>query len=338
MGLQIGDIVARKDVSFPELKGKIIAVDAYNAIYQFLSSIRQPDGTPLMDSKQRVTSHLSGLFYRNIALLSEGIKLIYVFDGEYHELKGKTHELRGEAKEKAREKYEEALEEEDVDAMGKYARGFVRLNKEMVSESKELLEAMGIAIVMAPGEGEMQCAQLVRDGKAYAVGSQDYDSIAVGGDRLIQNLTLARKRKTRSGFVYIAPEMISYENVLNELGITGDQLISLAILVGTDFNPKGVRGIGPKKALALVRDKKYPVKIFSELEEQGRLDFNWRDVFEIFKKPNVLKGLDVEFGKLDADKMKKILVEEHDFSLDRVEKQLGKLVKIKSESAQKTLF
>ena len=80
MGLQIGGIVPRKEVTFAELKGKIIAVDAFNAIYQFLSSIRQPDGTPLMDSKRRVTSHLSGLFYRNIALLSEGIKLIYVFD------------------------------------------------------------------------------------------------------------------------------------------------------------------------------------------------------------------------------------------------------------------
>src|SRR3989338_5043315 len=97
MGLQIGDIVARKAVSFSELKGKVIAVDAFNAIYQFLSSIRQPDGTPLMDNKGRTTSHLSGLFYRNIALLSEGMKLIYVFDGEYHALKGRTHEQIGRA-------------------------------------------------------------------------------------------------------------------------------------------------------------------------------------------------------------------------------------------------
>lgn len=337
MGLQIGNIVTRKEISFGELKGKIIAIDAFNAIYQFLSSIRQPDGTPLMDSKKRITSHLSGLFYRNIALLSEGIKLIYVFDGEYNKLKGKTHESRENAKKEAREKYELAKDEEDIEAMGKYARGFARLDEEMVFESKELLEAMGIEVVQAPGEGEMQCAELVKEGEAWAVGSQDYDSLVVGGKRLIQNLTLARKRKTRGGVIYIAPEIIEYEKVLHSLGIDADQLISLAILVGTDFNPGGVKGIGPKKALALVKEKKYPVAIFRDLEEQGRLDFNWKDVFEIFKKPNIAK-VKVKFPKLDGALVKKILVEEHDFSLERIEKQLGKLKEIKRESSQRKLF
>src|SRR3989344_3572627 len=122
MGLQIGDIVPRKEIKFEELKGKIIAVDAFNALYQFLTSVRQPDGTPLMDSKSRITSHLSGLYYRNIALLSEGIKLIYVFDGDYHILKGKTQDIRSEAKELAKEKYQQALEEEDILSMNKYSR------------------------------------------------------------------------------------------------------------------------------------------------------------------------------------------------------------------------
>ncbi|MBI2452314.1 flap endonuclease-1 [Candidatus Pacearchaeota archaeon] len=335
MGLQIGDIVPRRDVKFEELKGKAIAVDAFNAIYQFLSSIRQPDGTPLMDSKKRITSHLSGLFYRNINLLHLGIKLIYVFDGKYNILKNRTHELREEAKEDYREKYEIAKDEKDVEAMGKYARGFAKLDEGMIAESKELLEAMGIVVVQAPSEGEMQCAKLVKDGEAYAVGSQDYDAIVVGAKRLIQNLTLARKRKTVSGYVDIAPEMIVYEEVLNNLGIDSDQLISLAILVGTDFNPKGVKGIGPKKALALVKAKKYPVEIFKEVEHQ--VDFNWHEVFEIFKKPNV-KPIKVIFPKLDEDKIKKILVDEHDFSLERVEKQLDKLKEAKKQSLQTRLF
>jgi len=335
MGLQIGEIVPRKDIKFSDLKGKVVAIDAFNAIYQFLSSIRQPDGTPLMDNQGRTTSHLSGLFYRNISLLSEGIKLVYVFDGEYHELKGKTHEIRGDAKDKAKEKYDKAKEEDDVEAMGKYSRGFVKLDEEKISESKELLEAMGVAVIEAPGEGEMQCAQLVKDGEAYAVGSQDYDALVVGGDRLIQNLTLAKRRKTVSGYVDIAPEVIEYEDVLNALEIDGDRLISLAILVGTDFNPKGVKGIGPKKALALVKSKRYPVEIFKEVEHQ--LDFDWKEVFEIFKKPNVKKEK-IKFPKLDSDAIKKVLVEDHDFSIDRVEKQMEKLVKVKKASAQKTLF
>src|SRR3989344_209851 len=332
MGLQIGEIVPRHDVKFEDLKGKIIAVDAFNAIYQFLSSIRQPDGTPLMDKKGKTTSHLSGLFYRNIALLSEGIKLVYVFDGEYHKLKGRTHEHRADAKLAAQEKYEKAKEDEDIEAMGKYARGFVKLDEEKVEESKKLLSAMGIAVVQAPGEGEMQCAQIVKDGEAYAVGSQDYDALVVGGARLVQNLTLARKRKTPSGFIYIAPEIIEYERTLQTLGIDADQLISLAILVGTDFNPGGVHGIGPKKALALVKEKKYPVMIFKELEEQGRLDFDWQQIFEIFKKPNVKKE-EVIFPKMNLAKVKEILVERHDFSLERVEKQFEKLKEVKKESA-----
>src|SRR3989344_4870234 len=335
MGLQIGDIVPRKDVKFEELRGKTIAVDAFNAIYQFLSSIRQADGTPLMDSKKRVTSHLSGLFYRNMALIAEGIKLIYIFDGEYHVLKGRTHEIRQEAKDIAKEKYLEAKDEEDIEGMSRYSRGFIKLDEEKIKESKELLEAMGIAIVQAPGEGEMQCAHLVKEGEAYAVGSQDYDALVVGGTRLIQNLTLARKRKTRAGEVYISPEIIEYNALLSELGIDRDQFISLSILVGTDFNPGGIKGIGPKKALALVRQKKYPVDIFKEVEYQ--LDFNWQEVFEIFKKPNV-KSMKINFPKLNEGRIKDILVNEHEFSPDRIGNHLLKLKEEKRKSAQRTLF
>ncbi len=335
MGLQVGDIVPRKQIELADLEGKTLAVDAFNAIYQFLSSIRQPDGTPLMDSEQRVTSHLSGLFYRTVALLSEGIKLIYVFDGEYHALKAKTQGIRQEAKNLAQENFKTALEEEDIEAMHRYSRGFSKLDTTMIAESKELLLALGVAVLQAPGEGEMQCAELVKAGQAYAVASQDYDALAVGAPRLIQNVTLARTRKTPSGFVYIAPELIEYGSTLNALGVDADQLICIAILVGTDFNPGGVRGIGPKKALALVRERKYPVQIFKAVEE--RLDFDWQTVFEIFKKPNVKKEI-VTFPSMDAKKIIEILVERHNFSSERVQKQLDKLNKVKKQSAQKKLF
>jgi flap endonuclease-1 len=339
MGLQIGDLVNRKEITFAEMKGKTIAIDAFNAIYQFLSSVRQPDGTPLMDSAGNVTSHLSGLFYRNVALLAEGIKLIYVFDGEYNVLKGKTHEKRQEAKNIAEVKFMTALEEEDIEGMGKYARGTSKMNDDMIRESKELLTALGIAVVQAPSEGEMQAADLVKRGEAWAVGSQDYDALVVGGNRLIQNLTLSRKRRIANGnFIYVAPEIIEFEGVINQLGITGDQLICLGILVGTDFNPGGVKGIGPKKALELVRRRKYPVEVFKEIEERfGDVGFNWREVFEIFKKPEVNKVV-IEFPKLDEKKVKEILVERHEFSLERVERQLEKLKELKREGSQRKLF
>ncbi len=332
MGLQIGNIVPRKAIDFTELKNKKIAVDAFNTIFQFLSTIRQPDGTPLMDKQKNVTSHLSGLFYRNINLMKQGLKLIYVFDGQTPRLKGKTHEKRQQVKDEAFEKYEKAKDEEDVEEMGKYARQLSTLTPEMLEESKQLLEAMGITVIQAPGEGEAQASHLAKRKEIYAVGSQDYDSLIFGAPILIQNLTLARKRKTPTGYVSIGPELISLEKVLNSLQIDLDQLICLGILSGTDYNPGGVKGIGPKKALDLVKKKKAPALIFKDLE----MDFDWQEVFELFKKPNI-RDTEIKFPKLDKSKVKQILLD-HDFSEDRIDSALEKLEKAKEEATQQTLF
>jgi flap endonuclease-1 len=340
MGLNIAEIIPRKACEFSQLKGKTIAIDAYNAIYQFLSTIRQADGTPLMDNKKRVTSHLSGLFYRNINLLGEGIKLIYVFDGIPPELKYGTNLSRKEAKDEAREKYEQAKKEEDIEKMGKYAKQNVRLTDEIIEDSKKLLDAMGIAVVQAPSEGEAQASEIAKK-QAYAVGSQDYDSLLFGAPRLIQNLTLARTRKTPSGFIYISPEIMELEHVLNSLGINLEQLICLGILVGTDYNPGGIKGIGQKKALDIVRKFRNPVDIFKsvslQLEKQEN-KFDWQEIFSLFKNPDVEKKIEIEFPKLDERKIKEILVDEHDFSEERVDNQLEKLREEQDKKKQKTLF
>lgn len=342
MGLQIGDIVPRKSIEFSALKGKIIAVDASNIIYQFLSTIRQPDGTPLKDKKGNITSHLSGLFYRNIALLQEGLKLVYVFDGEMPLLKRKTIEKRVEAKAEARAKYEEAASEEDIEKMKRYSQQLTRLTPEIKQESIKLLEAMGIQCIVAPGEAEAQAAYIAKKHLAFASASQDYDSLLFGTPRLIQNLTLARKRKTPTGFVYISPEMIELDHVLNSMQLNLDQLICLGILCGTDYNPGGVRGIGPKKALELVQKYKEPVIIFKYVEEkikqqerEGR-GFNWQEIFPLFKKPDV-KDVEIKFPKLNEEKVRKILLD-RDFSLERIDSALDKLKKAKEEQKQKTLF
>ncbi len=340
MGLQIGDIVPRRAIEFSELKGKTLAIDASNVIYQFLSSIRQQDGTPLMDKKGRITSHLSGLFYRNINLLQEGIKLIYVFDGKMPELKKKTISSRQEVKEEAREKYELARSEEDIEAMGKYAKQLARMTPEIAEESKELVKAMGIAVVQAPSEGEAQASYLAKKGKAYAVGSQDYDSLLFQAPRLIQNLTLARKRKTVSGWIYISPEVIELDKVLVSLGINHEQLICIGILTGTDYNPSGIRGIGQKKALELVRKFETPEKIFQSVKEQLEKQenkFDWREIFPLFEKPEVDKNLKIEFPKLDEKRIKKILLD-RDFSEERIDSGLNKLNEAKKEASQKKLF
>ena len=342
MGLNIREIIPRKEIELEDLKGKTLCVDAFNILYQFLSTIRQYDGTPLMDSKKRITSHLSGLFYRNIKLLEQGIKLIYVFDGKAPELKGKIHESRNETRDAASKKYEKAKDEEDLEGMKKYSSQLIRLNDEMILESKELLIAMGIPVVQAPGEGEEQAAYLARVREdIYASASQDYDSLLFGAPKLVRNLTLAKKRKTISGFIEVKPELIDLQKVLNSLEINLDQLICLGILVGTDYNPKGVPGIGQKKALQLVQRFKQPVLIFKEVEERiyslpEEERFDWKELFGLFKSYNI-EDSDFKFEEPDYDKIKKILVEEHEFSEERIQKQLDRLRNINEKNKQKGL-
>ena len=342
MGLSIRDIIPRKEFEISSLKGKTLAVDAFNTLYQFLSTIRQADGTPLMDNEKRITSHLSGIFYRNISLLSDGMKLIYVFDGKAPDLKSKTHEKRQGFRKDAENKYKEAKQSEDIVSMKRYGSQLVRLNDEMIEESKELLEAMGVMVVQAPGEGEAESAYLTKiNEEIYASVSQDYDSLLFGAPLLIQNLTLSRRRKTISGYVEVKPELIELDKVLNSLGVDMDQLICLGILVGTDYNPKGIPGIGQKKALQLVKEYKQPVLIFKAVEEQiGKLSeedmFDWKEIFQLFHKADVERH-EIKFPKVDEEKIKEILVERHQFSEERVNKQLDKLKDIKEKAKQKGL-
>ncbi len=344
MGLQIGEIVPREEILLQQLKGRIIAVDAFNTIYQFLSTIRQPDGTPLMDSKKRITSHLSGLFYRTTNLLTQGIRLVFVFDGKPPELKGATQEARQFAKEEARKKYEEAKAEEDIEKMGRYAKQLTRLSDEMIAESKQLLDTLGVPVVQAPSEGEAQAAFMCRSNEnIYSVASQDYDVLLFGSPRLVQNLTLARKRRTSSGaFVPIKPEIIELERVLSYLQVNHEQLISLGILVGTDYNPGGIRGIGPKKALTLVKQYKQPALIFNAVQKQlseQNLDmgFDWQEIFALFKKPDVTDKYEIKFGDADFEMIKKILCDEHDFSQERVKSSLDKLQESRESNKQSDL-
>jgi len=342
MGLQITDIISKKEIQFKDLKGKTLAVDAFNAIYQFLTTIRQPDGTPLKDSNENITSHLSGLFYRNMNLIQEGIKLIYVFDGEPPDLKQKTRENRKQQKDLAKEKYKKAVKEEDVEAMGKYARSEVYLDEQKIKESKELLQAMGIAVLQAPGEGEAQASFLVKDKKADAVASQDYDCLMFQAPLLIQNLSMSKRRKTISGYVDVFPQKIELKQVLKELNINQEQLICLGILCGTDYNPKGIKGLGPKKSLKIVQEYKTKEKIFNAIEndekfEKYEIEFDWQPIYNEILNPNINKNPKIEFPKINQEKIKQLLLK-YEFSEKRINSQLEKFDELKKQAAQKTLF
>ncbi len=325
MGVQIGDLVVRHDIDYDALRSRTIALDAYNALYQFLSAIRQPDGTPLMDRKGRVTSHLSGLFYRTIRMVERGVRPVYVFDGKPPEMKLKTIEKRKEIRETARERWEKALAEGNIEEAKKYGRAALHLTSEMVDDAKRLLDAMGIPYVQAPSEGEAQAAYMAAKGDVWASGSQDYDSLLFGAPRLVRNLAIEGRRKLPGKDVYVSvsPELIDLQEVLDHLGIDRRRLIWLGILIGTDFNEK-VPGIGPKRALALVKEHASLDEIFRVLGY--RPDYDWHAVESFFLNPPATDDYSVRFSMPDVDAIRRILVDEHDFSPERVDRAVQRLV------------
>ncbi|MCD6367477.1 MAG: flap endonuclease-1 [Candidatus Aenigmarchaeota archaeon] len=328
MGVNISELVepVKKEVEIESLVGRKIAIDAMNVLYQFLSIIRQPDGTPLKDSKGNITSHLSGLFYRTTKLLQAGIKPCYVFDGKPPQFKEKTNLERMERREEARRKYKEALERGDVEEARKWAQQGVKVDEDIVKDAKDLLDAMGIPYIQAPSEGEAQAAFLCKEGKVWAASSQDYDSLLFGTPILLRNITITGKRKLpgKESYIEIKPEMIRLEDLLKHLGIERKKLILIGILVGTDYDPGGISGIGPKRALELVRTKSVE-KVIEEIKKDWKFDVKPEEILEFFENPPVEKNCELKWKEPDEEKVKKILCDEHDFSVERVENTLAKL-------------
>ncbi|NIP62827.1 MAG: flap endonuclease-1 [Nitrosopumilaceae archaeon] len=325
MGLDLKPLVIREKTKLESFASKVVAIDAYNAIYQFLAIIRGPDGLHLADSDGRVTSHLSGLFYRNINFLSLGIKPVYVFDGIPPTLKSAEIERRKQIKKDAIVKYEKAKEEGDLESARKFAQQTTAMKDGMVDDSKHLLSLFGIPYIDAPSEGEATAANLTLTGQAFASASQDFDSILFGAKKLVRNFTNSGRRKlpNRNTYIDIEPEIIDGEKSLAELEISREQIIDVGILIGTDYNPDGFERVGPKTALKLI--KKY-----SKLEEipqiQEKLEeIDYQKIRKMFLEPEIKEVDEIKFDSIDFDGITKYLVNDRTFSPDRVKSSLNRL-------------
>lgn len=336
MGLTgLKELVVRKPRALEELKG-VYAVDAFNTLYQFLATIRGPDGTPLTDSKGRVTSHLSGLFYRTTSMLEKGITPVYVFDGAPSDLKKRTIAERAERKQEAEELLEKARKEGRVEDARMLAQRTARLNKEMVEEAKQMLEMMGLPFVQAPSEGEAQCSFMAREGIVRAAASQDYDALLFGAPLLVRNMTIAGKRKLphRNIFQEVVPEEISLEETVKALGVTREKMVWMGVLMGTDFNA-GVKGIGPKKALKMVKE----FNTIEDLVKAGNFEIDFKPVVDLFLNPPSVKVLKEELKRREPDRgeLEEFMVEEHDFSRERVENSLARAFNEPKDAGQSQL-
>ncbi len=326
MGVNLRDLIPKTPVNLADLTGKSIAIDAYNALYQFLAIIRQPDGTPLKDHSGKVTSHLSGLLYRTSNLVEMGIKAVYVFDGVPPTLKEVEIKRRARVKEEALVKYERALQEGKVEEARVYAQMTSRLKDYMADDAKRLLKLLGVPWVQAPSEGEAQAAHMTKKGDTDYCASQDYDSLLFGAPKLIRNVTISGRRKLprKNVYVEVLPEVVEVGKVLDELGITLEQLVDIGILVGTDFNPEGVKGIGPKTALQLIKEHGTIEKVVPKLKEAS-FPVEPQRIRDIFLHPKVRDDYPLVWREPDSDGVVEFMCGERDFDEERVRKALDRM-------------
>ncbi|NMA44440.1 MAG: flap endonuclease-1 [Candidatus Diapherotrites archaeon] len=332
MGVNLSDIIEKKEITLQDLGGKKVGIDSYNMLYQFLASIRGQDGLPLADSQGQVTSHLTGLFYRTLNLMDVGIKPIYVFDGVPSELKKETLKKRTEIRTDAMEKSASALKEGNFEEAQKFGSRALKLTPLMVSEAKELLSYMGVPVVQAQEEGEAQASVMCNQKLIDGVVSQDFDCLLFGANDLYRNVGFSGKRKVpgKNFFVEIKPEHLNSMEILSQLKIDRKKLIWLGILVGTDFNKKFPR-VGPKTALKLVQKFDDFDDIIKETKYEP--DFDYKKIENVFLNPvsfNISEK-DIQPKEMDKDKIIEFLVERHDFSRERVEKTLNTYLDKKSE-------
>ena len=340
MGVALTELLLIKEIDLDFLKNKVLAVDAPMWLYQFLSSIRQRDGNLLADSKGNVTSHLVGMVARISNLSQQNIKLAFVFDGEPPKLKHLTLEKRKEIKLESEKKFEKAKENDDLELMKKYAARTSRLTHEMIDEAKRLAEAFGLPVIEAPSEAEAQASLIVRNNDAYAIATNDADALLFGATRIGRNVSMAGKKKKTNRLSYetVNPDLIILEDNLKHLGISQDQLIALAMLIGTDYNSGGIKGIGPKTALKIVRAHKNNFEsLFKEAKWNDFFEFSWEEVFGLIKNIPVNNNYDLKWKPADEYKIMKLLVDEHDFSEERVKSQLEGFTKLKEKQGQKGL-
>ena len=332
MGVNLTPILKRQQTSFKALYGKSFAVDASIELHQFLALIRRPDGTLFTDSNGKVTSHLIGLLTRTSRLVTDySLRPVFVFDGRPNPLKKRTIEARRMVQEKARTEYIQAIAARDYSRAWSKVVMTGRVTSEILADAKRLLSLMGIPWLEALEDGEAQASFMAAKGDVWAVGSKDYDCLLFGAPILARYLTLTGReylpsKKTSRPLI---PELVKLADNLEALGITREQLVDVALLVGTDFND-GVMGVGPKKGLAMVKKygqaEKFPDEIRRELPE------NLDQVRNIFLHPKVLQDYSLKRGRPDPDGMIEFLCEERRFGRDRVRKVADQLVKFRNET------
>jgi len=337
MGVKLKEVLILKKIEFSQLSGKIVAIDAPNIIMALFNFSRKTADDSyaglILDRTQRPISHLYGLLFRVNFYYSKKIFPIFCFDGRDSQLK----------KLKTKDKLNDFIftqnwYQDSLKKGNKYLAKQIALSSEymwnnIIIESKKLLGALGVPYIESPASAESQCAQLVKDKIAHYSNSQDFDSLLFGAPKVIQNLSKSLRRKVQGRWTYnkIEPQLIDLKLNLRNLDINQFQLVDMAILIGTDYF-SGIEGIGPKKALTLIKQH-YQLESIIKQEENN---YNFekltpeiiKKIRKIFLVPEVLTRLNIQnicWNAPNKYQINSLLCEEHFLNQTRVQNNLNKL-------------
>jgi len=322
---------AIKESEIKNYFGRKVAIDASMSLYQFLIAVRQEGGAQLTTEDGSTTSHLMGMFYRTIRMVDNGIKPVYVFDGKPPQMKAGELEKRKEKRDEAQAALEKAKEEGNMEEVDKQNRRLVKVTTEHVNDVKILLKHMGIPFVEAPCEAEAQCAELVKGGKVYAAGTEDMDALTFGSTVLLRHLTFSEARKMPIKEFHLT-------NVLDGFEFSQEEFVDLCILLGCDYVDK-IRGIGPKKAIELVKKHKNIETILSNIDQtKYPPPSNWlyTEARRLFTSPDVTPATEIElkWEKPDEEGLVAYMCGEKGFSEDRIRNGCKKLGKARGGATQ----
>ncbi|NXQ47540.1 GEN endonuclease, partial [Catharus fuscescens] len=237
----------RQPVSISSLRGKTLAVDLSLWVCE-AQTVKKMVGV--------VTKpHLRNLFFRISFFTSMGIKLVFVMEGEAPRLKADTMSKRNEMRYGPSKKV-----------------GAVRTGRSlfeaMLKECLELLECLGVPWVQAAGEAEAMCAYLNAKGLVDGCITNDGDVFLYGAQTVYRNFAMNAKD----------PHLDSYtmSSIKEKLGCDRESLIGLAVLLGCDYLPKGVPGVGKEQALKLIETLRGQnlLQRFEQWKEQFQYDDN----------------------------------------------------------------
>ncbi|XP_025410898.1 flap endonuclease 1 [Sipha flava] len=310
--------------------GRKIAIDASMSLYQFLIAVRS-EGAQLTSADGETTSHIMGTFYRTIRLLDNGIKPVYVFDGKPPKMKSSELEKRADKRQEAQKALEKAEELGNTTEIDKFSKRLVKVTSTHTNECKELLKLMGVPYVEAPCEAEAQCAAMVKAGIVYATATEDMDALTFGSPVLLRHMTFSEARK-------MPIQEFQLDTVLESIEMTKNEFIDLCILLGCDYC-NSIKGIGPKKAIELIRQYRSLENILENLDTkkyQVPEDWPFKEARRLFIEPEITEPSTLELKWVDPDEegLVKFLCGNRGFSEERVRNGAKKLLKSRSGTTQ----